>query len=198
MQNRDAGLVLSSYLAAISPLTSSHPHAPDLPLLKQALSRKDLNVLELGAGCGMVGITLSTFHPNASRILLTDLPDASEILTHNLSLRPSPAVTHAVLDWSDPLPPTVAATRWDVLLVADCTYNPSVVPDLVTTLRSAAHAPLATVLLAMKVRHDSEMVCFDLLASAGFVVREKATVPLPVLVGAAEQIEIFVLTLGSS
>jgi hypothetical protein len=145
----------------------------------------------------MVGITLSTFHPNASCILLTDLPAASEILTHNLSLRPSPVITHAVLDWSAPPSPTLTATRWDLLLVADCTYNPTVVPDLVATLRSAAHAPLATVLLAMKVRHDSEMVCFDLLARAGFVVRESATVPLPVLAGAAEQIEIFVLTLGS-
>jgi hypothetical protein len=47
----------------------------------------------------------------------------------------------------------------------------------------------------MKVRHESEMVCFDLLAQAGFVVREKAVLPLPMLAGEEEQIEIFVLTL---
>lgn len=81
--------------------------------------------------------------------------------------------------------------------MADCTYNPSVVPDLVSTLRRVAEGSQkeVVVLLAMKVRHDSEMVCFDLLAEAGFVVREKAVLALPMLAGEAEEIEIFVLAL---
>jgi hypothetical protein len=67
----------------------------------------------------------------------------------------------------------------------------------VSTLRSVARGSQSevVVLLAMKVRHESEMVCFDLLAQAGFVVREKAVLPLPMLAGEEEQIEIFVLTL---
>lgn len=161
-----------------------------------------MSVLELGAGCGIVGITLSTFYPNASRVLLTDLPEASELLTHNISLRRQtrhrPEITHEVLDWSSPLPPNVRDTDWNLILVADCTYNPDVVPDLVSTLRSVAQGGTkeTVVLLAMKVRHESEMVCFDLLAENGFVIREKAVLPLPVLAGEAEQIEIFALTLS--
>jgi hypothetical protein len=206
---RDAGVLLSAYLAAISPVSNipmpPSGSLPDLPLVRRTVRQNSLNVLELGAGCGIVGITLSTFYPNTSQVLLTDLPEASEIITYNLSLLPAPSshlVKHDVLDWSQALSPKVKDTHWDIVLVADCTYNPSCVPELVSTLRSVAlgggqKANDATVvLLAMKVRHDSEMVCFDLLAEAGFVVREKAILPLPVLAMEAEEIEIYVLTLG--
>lgn len=205
---RDAGVMLSAYLAVISPVSNNPVPAssplPDLPLLRRALYQKNLNILELGAGCGIVGITLSTFYPNASQVLLTDLPEASEIITYNLSLIParsSRIVTHDVLDWSQPLSPKVRDTRWDLVLVADCTYNPSCVPELVSTLQSVARGggqkadDATVVLLAMKVRHDSEVVCFELLAEAGFVIREKAVLPLPVLAVEAEEIEIYVLTL---
>jgi hypothetical protein len=84
-----------------------------------------------------------------------------------------------------------------MVIVSDCTYNPGVVPDLVLTLRSIATKSQrdVVILLAMKVRHESEIMCFDLMAQSGFAVREKAVLPLPMLAGEAEQIEIFVLTL---
>lgn len=71
------------------------------------------------------------------------------------------------------------------------------VPDLVSTLRSVVRGGKkdALVLLAMKIRHEDEMVCFDLLEQSGFMVREKAVLPLLMLAGEPEQIEIFVLTL---
>jgi predicted nicotinamide N-methyase len=169
--------------------------------LRRALSIKGINVLELGAGCGIVGITLSRFYPNASKILLTDLPEATEILTRNLNLCPplgrNQQITHEILDWSSPLPPNVKNTDWNMVIVSDCTYNPGVVPDLVLTLRSIATKSQrdVVILLAMKVRHESEIMCFDLMAQSGFAVREKAVLPLPMLAGEAEQIEIFVLTL---
>jgi predicted nicotinamide N-methyase len=195
--------VLSSYLASISPVAPPgdlQNSLPKLPLLKHTLSLSNLNVIELGAGSGIVGITLSCFYPNATQVLLTDLPEASELLTHNISLLPSPhsaRITHSILDWSSPLPPRVSDTSWDLVLVADCTYNPDVVPDLVSTLRSLALGGKrgVVILLAMKVRHEDEMVCFDLLAQSGFVVRENVALPLPMSAGEPEQIEIFVLSL---
>jgi hypothetical protein len=201
--NRDAGLMLSSYIAAISPFNTPHPEylhtLPELPTLGKILSLKDLNILELGAGCGIVGITLSKFLPSASQILLTDLPEASEILEHNLSpsiLLPQnrTKITYQVLDWASPLQPNIKETDWDLIVVADCTYNPDVVPDLVSTLKSITQGNKrkhALILLAMKVRHESEMVFFDLMAQNGFVIQEKAVLPLPVLAGEGEQIEIF-------
>ena len=165
---------------------------PELPVLKDTLNQKDINILELGAGCGIVGITLSTILRNP-QILLTDLPEAVEILTNNVTLLSSRKPKHQVLDWSEPLPPNVQFTKWDLVVVADCTYNPDVVPDLVATLgRIAAGNSQVLVLLAMKVRHESEMVFFELIDREGWVVREKVILPLLVLGAEAEQIEIYV------
>lgn len=161
-----------------------------------------LNILELGAGCGIVGITL--LHTLSvtliSQILLTDLPEATDILNCNISppvlgLSPSTAskIKHQVLDWSSPLPSNVAATKWDIIFVADCTYNPDVVPDLVKTLGAVAVGNVEVrVAVAMKVRHESEMVFFDLMEERDFTVREKCAIPLPVLGGEDQEIEIFV------
>jgi predicted nicotinamide N-methyase len=196
---RDAGLVLSSYIAAPRHLKTSS--LPCLPLFETSLSQPKLNVLELGAGCGIVSITLLHTLSTLSQILLTDLPEASAILTHNLSpaiLHHTPSkISHQVLDWSLPLPPNVAATKWDLVFVADCTYNPDVVPDLVATLgRIAEGNGQVRVVVAMKVRHESEMVFFGLMEEGGFVVKEKGVVPLPVLGGEDEEIEIFVFGFG--
>ena len=46
--------------------------------------------------------------------------------------------------------------------------------------------------VAMKVRHESEMVFFDLMSKAGFVVLEKGRVALEVIGGEAEGIEVLV------
>jgi len=199
----DAGLVLSSYIASL-PYLSTSPASldtlPRLPLLGTTLSNPGLNILELGAGCGIVGITLLHTLPKPHTILLTDLLEATSILTQNLTpsiLRlPSSkhaTISHQVLDWSLPLPSNVSPTKWDLVVVADCTYNPDVVPDLVKTLREVAEGNReAVVLLAMKVRHESEMVFFELMEEKGFVVREKCVLALPVLGREGEVIEVFV------
>jgi hypothetical protein len=44
----------------------------------------------------------------------------------------------------------------------------------------------------MKVRHESELVFFDLMKESGFVVNEKGILPLPVLGGEDQEIEVFV------
>ncbi|KAA8576865.1 hypothetical protein EYC84_006909 [Monilinia fructicola] len=162
----DAGLVLSSYLSS---LRGSSAPGGSLPTLEKFLgTQQDLNILELGAGCGIVGITLATlFFDKISKILLTDLPEASEILEKNLDTMASKSdallcsYSHQVLDWFEPLPESVRGERWELVVVADCTYNPDVVPDLVLTLKRVREGNKGVlVLLAMKVRHDSEMIFF--------------------------------------
>jgi len=172
---------------------------PHLPVLQQKLLRKNLNVLELGAGCGIVGIALSTYHPHptSTSITLTDLPEASSILLQNLSLLPQRTahskITHRVLNWSLSIPAPISTTKHDLVLIADCTYNPDVVPDLVSTLQRIRDVNKEVlVCVAMKVRHESEMVFFDLMSKAGFVVLEKGRVALEVIGGEAEGIEVLV------
>ncbi|KAK0117612.1 hypothetical protein ONS95_011947 [Cadophora gregata] len=188
----DAGLVLSAYLTTVLGELPSSRTLPKLPILQTLLSKSDLNVIELGAGCGIVGITLHQLLPNISHMILTDLPEATSILTHNISLS-SPSPAHSVLDWSQPLPQSIASTQWNLVLIADCTYNPDVVPDLVQTLgRLADGNKDLIVLLAMKVRHASEAVFFTLMQDEGWMIRERTKLPLPVLSGEEEEIEIFV------
>lgn len=177
-----------------------------LPLLQKILRGGNLNALELGAGCGIVGITISQFFaPSLASIILTDLPEAEDILSKNLSpsTLPTPMAEtsrpiHQVLDWSAPLSAKIAVSRWDLILVADCTYNSDVVPDLVKTLQAIAKSSKdVLVCLAMKVRHESEMVFFDLMHESGWDMREKMKVELPVLGDEGQEIEIFVFGVGA-
>jgi len=189
--------VLSDYLTTLDKyyvLSSAHRKAqlPSLPVLGKLFEKENLNILELGAGCGIVGITLATQFPS-SRIILTDLPEATEILRHNLSLLPpSCKTTHQVLDWSQPLSPDISSQSFDVVVVADCTYNPDVVPDLVSTLRGVALGNSdVLVLVAMKVRHETEAVFFDLMTEWNFEIVERGEITLLVLGGEDEKIDIF-------
>lgn len=98
---------------------------------------------------------------------------------------PSRAAFH-VLNWHDPTLPQLPAefaspaTPIDMVLLADCTYNADSSPALVATLSAlAATAPSLVVLVAMKVRHESELVFFKLMAGARFAVHRKVVLPLP-------------------
>jgi hypothetical protein len=87
-----------------------------------------LHVLELGTGCGMVGITLAQTIPDA-KVLLTDLLDAEEIVQRNInaaSSLPDGSLKFQELDWGSGLPQAIqsSAHRLDLLIAADCTYNP--------------------------------------------------------------------------
>ncbi|KAH8808549.1 putative methyltransferase-domain-containing protein [Xylogone sp. PMI_703] len=193
----DAGLVLSSYLASIKVA----PVPQRMKTLEAILGKEGLCVLELGAGCGIVGIALATYFPNSASVVLTDLPEAAEILEHNLSVATTKSSTLATklstqdLDWSSPLPEDIRSESkiWDLIIVADCTYNPDVVPDLVSTLSAIGKCnPQVVVLLAMKVRHESEMVFFELMKEKGFEIRENVGVPVPLLgLDVEERIEIY-------
>ncbi|CAG8958669.1 hypothetical protein HYFRA_00011510 [Hymenoscyphus fraxineus] len=205
----DAGLTLSSYLHTISPISSmsTSTTSSKLPVLEKLLQEKsELNIIELGAGCGIVSLTLYHHFPQISNLILTDLPEASEILSHNISHPPFPqspsrnsttTLKHEVLDWSQPLPSFASEKKWDLVMVADCTYNPDVVPDLVKTLKELTSEEggkegKGLVCVAMKVRHESEIVFFDLMTEARFEVLEKCRIPIGVLGGEGEEIEIFV------
>lgn len=141
-----------------------------------------INVIELGSGCGLVGIALATLR-HKCHILLTDLPDAMDILDYNI-LRSKPAseskIEHRVLDWAEPLPAAITEQQYDLILVSECTYNENSIPALVRTLSAlVAQSPAAVVVLATKVRHFSERVFFDMMSDAGFVELEQRSIELP-------------------
>jgi hypothetical protein len=180
LECRDAGVLLSTsiYQAMASvdgehsiPISDSTVDLFDEFLMSQIVYRKALNTIELGSGCGIVGIAFAERLPNC-KVLMTDLPEAKEIIHRNIALsRPAKGSTlqFLCLNWEKELPVPVMSEVFDVILVADCTYNSCSIPALVCTLSAlVSHSPNAHVIVAHKPRHESESVFFEHMLSAGF------------------------------
>lgn len=132
---------LASYLLA-KRLPFLRHHLPQLHSFSElrGLSKasapaiEPFKILELGAGTGLVGITVAAVFPSAS-VHLTDLPAITPNLEDNVSHNiysdsysdESRKVTVGVLDWSD-LPSEVekAGTlrQYDLIIAADPLYSP--------------------------------------------------------------------------
>ncbi|KAI0542619.1 putative methyltransferase-domain-containing protein [Xylaria digitata] len=153
----DAGVVTSAYLA--DACSSPESIREILPIEKESF-----NVLELGSGVGILGLTIAGILPKAAaaqdqtlknaRVLLTDLEEAEErarsniaraetILARNLTEDIRVTTEYENLDWDEGregrFGSLAAATPWDVVVLSDCTYNVDSLPALVGTL-SALHA----------------------------------------------------------
>jgi predicted nicotinamide N-methyase len=90
-----------------------------------------MGVLELGTGCGIVGLTLAALVPN-SHVVLTDLPEAREIVERNMDslatqLGNGSTLAFEELDWDADLPAWFARSqsraKTELVLASDCTYN---------------------------------------------------------------------------
>ncbi|KAK0616505.1 putative methyltransferase-domain-containing protein [Immersiella caudata] len=218
----DGGVVTLSLVADLC-LASPVPvrHNP-MPLLSNILcgQRRELNILELGCGVGIVGIGFlrilkASSYGVSPKILMTDLSEAEERAQANISrcLADSQSseggradVEFESLDWQDGkvglFGEKVQSQPWDLLLVSECTYNTDTLLALVQTL-SAIHAHsvqktggshTTKIFLATKPRHSSEREAFDMFAEEGWRVEEQTVVPLPVLNSNAQSVEMYLLS----
>ncbi|KAK5995297.1 UPF0665 family C23C4.06c-like protein [Cladobotryum mycophilum] len=181
--------------------------------------QKRLNVLELGCGIGVLGVGLAAIYPRMQlppghrcTILMTDLEDAERRTRANmtrLQSRPSGGapveLLYENLDWQDGrrghFGPEAQSRRWDMIMLADCTYNTDTLPALVETL-SALHRSnqghasqdervSTKVFLATKNRHESEREVLDLLSGEGWNTLDKEILSLPVLGADAQTVELY-------
>lgn len=148
----DGGLVTAGFLADSCRTKSKGFYIREyLPI-----DRESPNVLEIGCGVGMLGITIASvlhraieqqgFEPALPTVLLTDLPDAEARATSNISRFSErtgfPQVQYENLDWDEgkksQFGPLVKSRFWDLIVLSDCTYNIDAFPSLVGTL-SALH-----------------------------------------------------------
>lgn len=212
--HRDAGITLSCQITALT-----NPNSDLAQALLPAASKPRLSVLELGTGCGMVGITIAQTISN-SKVLLTDLEEAREIVERNMHYAieaPGASLDFVELDWDADLPRDLQSTldQLDLVVAADCTYNPdsrygfllhspisrmifmekkmnltfTCSPALVNTLtRLVKVNPEVVIAIAMKMRHSSEEVFFELMKDAGFMKTTKMEFPLPGDVEVGEEI----------
>lgn len=177
----DGSLALTAYVDRVIALQALRT----LPVLESVLvsaTFKRLNVLEIGCGCGIVGIGLAQTIPDCD-VLLTDLEEVTELVERNIEAA-NPAMLSNIdfcpLDWEQPLPPAVQSRLFDLIVVAECIYNTDSIPPLVETLLALTQrSPKAVILISTKVRHGSEALFWDLFAQKGFMQAGKTELPLP-------------------
>lgn len=156
-----------------------------MPVLTGVLRRtthSHINVLELGSGCGIVGIAVAQCYPNCA-VQLTDQADALELIYRNVGQAipaKNSSLQSRILDW-DAVPNDARPERdLTLIVVSDCTYNADSCPGLVRTIaRLSSSSPMVRILVAMKRRHDSEDIFFQLMHDANMHVLEETTIELP-------------------
>ncbi|KAI4253191.1 MAG: hypothetical protein LQ352_003842 [Teloschistes flavicans] len=172
----DAGIGLAAWL--IDYLPDLHP-----------LGSKALSVLELGTGCGIVGLVFGSIVPH-SWAVLTDLDDDA-LRFAGINAQRCPRALDSTrewrpLDWKDPQSFTLDRTL-DFIVASDCTYNSDSIPHLVHTINELEQrvtelgdgVPGPKVLISTKVRHPSESMFFTLLKDHGFEKEEYTSIAMP-------------------
>jgi Lysine methyltransferase len=177
--DRDAAL---GCLLCFQDLVRARTPLSSLTKALQSNDSKQIKILELGAGCGMVGIALAQSFGNCA-VQLTDQANAQDILFRNMEqARPAKnsSLQHRILDWDVDSGEASLERDLSLIVISDCTYNADSCPDLVRTVAQASStSPGVRILVAMKRRHDSEEIFFELMRDAHMHILEQITIELP-------------------
>ncbi|CAD5195646.1 unnamed protein product [Musa acuminata subsp. malaccensis] len=157
----DSGIVLGKFLE----------HAVD----SGTLSLHGKRVVELGAGCGLVGCIAALL---GADVMLTDLPDRLKLLKKNVDLnvegwnkRGSARVSE--LTWGDDIDTELLDPMPDIgmihILGSDVVYSEAAVEDLLSTLKQICGCH-TTVFVAGELRNDAVLEYFLEGAMKEFVV----------------------------
>ncbi|CUS21101.1 LAQU0S02e05886g1_1 [Lachancea quebecensis] len=150
--------------------------------------QKDLHILELGAGTGLVGISLALkiLESNSNQnhtLYLTDLPEIVTNLKENVQInccnaKPNLKVYADVLDWTNPksFEEKYGTRKFDVLLVADPIYSPQH-PQWIVDMISRYISPQGVLYLEVPIRqkyNNERQRLWSLLQSSSLqVVKEE-------------------------
>jgi predicted nicotinamide N-methyase len=97
------------------------------------LDASSTRILELGSGCGLLGITLTSL---VKQVVLTDQYEMLSLLAKNIrrNLGENSNTDIAELMWGEPLPPHVRKQTFDLIVASDCVYHEALTGKLVNTL----------------------------------------------------------------
>ncbi|EGD94130.1 hypothetical protein TESG_01655 [Trichophyton tonsurans CBS 112818] len=169
-------------------------------LIRQNDDKSHFNVIELGAGCGIVGIALAQSLTDCS-VLLTDLEEVRDIVSRNINMSNPAAgskIDFQVLDWETCIPSRISEQQYDLIVVSDCTYNSDSLPALVDTMAALVdRSPQAVIIVALKRRHESETVFFEFMRRARLDVCSQTRIQLP-SVCSDEEVDIEIYCFRSS
>ncbi|XP_065063220.1 protein N-lysine methyltransferase METTL21D-like isoform X2 [Rhopilema esculentum] len=115
----DAAITLAKYI--------------DLQQSKGQMQWKGMNVIELGAGTGIVGLAAATLGAN---VTITDLPEFIPLMEKNISLNTKSfkeaKITAKKLKWGEDL--ENFTSTYDVILMADLIYYKESIEPLIQTM----------------------------------------------------------------
>jgi hypothetical protein len=172
----DAGIILSAMFTYHSLLSLP---AELRELISGVMGNRHttpVRVLELGSGVGILGISLAATFPHL-RVTMTDLADAESLIADNIILNSDqfPTLHHHVsfreLDWETrPFPEWTVQDRFEVIVMADVTYNTATFAPLAGTLEHLLRTGSkgAKVVCCGKRRHDEEEEFWRIIKNMGF------------------------------
>ncbi|KAG1732508.1 putative methyltransferase-domain-containing protein [Suillus lakei] len=173
----DTGSVLwRASIAFAQVILQQHRFPPNNPLVDKDLLRES-HVLELGAGTGLLSIALSAC---AKSYTATDIAPLLPLIRKNVALNfagwtqntkppegsPGSNISVEELDWETllSLPPTGRSryypkppepnAEWDLVLIVDCIYHPSLLPALVETIETVSTAGKTWALVIVELRQE--------------------------------------------
>ncbi|KAG1785587.1 putative methyltransferase-domain-containing protein [Suillus plorans] len=191
----DSGIGLSSWLIKLH--SEMVANTTLVSKVKNTLFASKCDVLELGAGTGIVAIVLGILQGldtpvTAGKIITTDLPSALPLLQSNMSsnqslYHPGNAPKSVVLDWDELDISTQVASfvnGIDVIVMADVTYNTASFPALIGTLSrlimfsmSVTPAKPPLIILGYKERDVEERTLWEMAEKIGIRFEEVAQIP---------------------
>ncbi|KAF8972670.1 putative methyltransferase-domain-containing protein [Flammula alnicola] len=179
----DSGIGLSSWLVHLQENATLGGKNPRIQELRDCLfSEEPRNILELGAGIGILSIALAVLRsrPTApelpkDRIIATDVDSAMPLLEENISSNSqyyqSASPEARVLDWDDEeLPEGIKnIDRLDAIVMADVTYNTASFASLCRTLSRTARlgSKYPVIFLGYKERDEGERSFWGMAAQMG-------------------------------
>lgn len=173
----DAGIILSA--AATCNPTSLPSELQTFMEMSGITGAK--TILEVGTGVGVLGISLAARYPKA-RVVVTDLGDAEPLVLENIAINTPnfPHLTKSVsfrpLDWEvRPFPEWTTTDKFDLVVMADVTYNTATFVALADTLEHLQKqgAKGAKVICCGKRRHDEEEEFWKIVRGREFVLHDR-------------------------
>eukprot|EP00277_Geminigera_cryophila_P033424 CAMPEP_0173131086 /NCGR_PEP_ID=MMETSP1102-20130122/60429_1 /TAXON_ID=49646 /ORGANISM="Geminigera sp., Strain Caron Lab Isolate" /LENGTH=486 /DNA_ID=CAMNT_0014042331 /DNA_START=312 /DNA_END=1772 /DNA_ORIENTATION=- len=115
------------------------------------------SVLELGAGCGYVGIVAARM---GAVVTVTDRADHLDHLQHNVNLNDlQHSMRVAELEWDQPFSSGLSSNSFDWILASDCVYEQDSHRPLAQTLCAFAN-PNGSVLISQETRSETHTSFF--------------------------------------
>ncbi|RKF53280.1 Protein-lysine N-methyltransferase EFM6 [Erysiphe neolycopersici] len=119
----------------------------------------EARILELGAGGGVVGLSVAMGCRINKPIYITDQENMMDLVRRNIEINALETVAQElVLEWGNPLPTEVLRRQPNLILAADCVYYEPSFPLLLTTLKDLAKlSPETIIYFCFKKRRRADM-----------------------------------------